>query len=372
MKKHNRIIVSVSNDLFTDQRVFKICNTISLSGFEPFVIGRILPKSNEMPISYFKHKRMKLFFEKGFLFYAELNIRLFFKLLVTKYDALYANDLDTLLPNFLCSKIFNKPLIYDSHELFTEVPELDGRFAKKIWLLIEKAIFPKLKNVFTVNASIADFYSSKYKVECHIMRNVPLINFDIIPFKKSSFDLAENTSIIILQGAGINIDRGAEEAVEMMNYIENAVLFIVGGGDVINSLKEKVIKEHLEKNVRFFDKQHYIDLLAFTAMADIGLSLDKNTNLNYRFSLPNKVFDYIHAGTPIVASNLDEIANIIKTFEVGKVSESHNPKILANICNEMLQSNCKSLFKPKLKEAAQLLNWQVESKKLSEILQEIQ
>lgn len=371
MKKHKRIIVSVSNDLFTDQRVLKIGKTITSVGFEAFVIGRKLPNSKELPIDYFKHKRMNLFFKKGVLFYAELNTRLFFKLLFAKYDALYANDLDTLMPSYICSKIFNKPLIYDSHELFTEVPELEGRFAKKVWLFIEKWIFPNLKNVFTVNNSIAEIYSKKYKVECHVMKNAPFVDFEIIPFKKSSFNLDETTRIIILQGAGINIDRGSEEAVEMMNYIQNAVLFIVGGGDNIGFLKEKVKSENLENKVRFFDKQKYVDLLSFTALADIGLSLDKNTNLNYRYSLPNKVFDYIHAGTPILASNLKEISELIKAYEVGRIAESHEPKELAKICNEMLDANSKTTLKSNLKAASAVLTWQSESKKLKEILRDI-
>ncbi|MCK5639071.1 MAG: glycosyl transferase group 1, partial [Flavobacteriaceae bacterium] len=142
-----RIIISVTNDLATDQRVKKASNTIQDMGFEVLLIGRKLP--NSLPVSRnYKTIRMKLLFKKGFLFYTEYNLRLFFKLLSLKKDVLLANDLDTLLPNFLISKIYSKKLVYDSHELFTEVPELVSRpKIRNVWLKIEEFIFPKLKNV---------------------------------------------------------------------------------------------------------------------------------------------------------------------------------------------------------------------------------
>ena len=114
----NRVIISVSNDLGTDQRVHKICETLVQNGYEILLIGRLLPQSISLKFP-FKTHRFKLFFAKGFLFYAEFNMRLFFKLLIERKAILYSNDLDTLLPNFIIHKIFKtKP--YSMHnELYT-------------------------------------------------------------------------------------------------------------------------------------------------------------------------------------------------------------------------------------------------------------
>lgn len=114
MKK--RILVSVSNDLVSDQRVHKSCMSLLNQGWEVKLVGRKLPNSLPLQIRNYDCKRMKLWFKKGALFYAELNIRLFFVLLFSEGNALHSNDLDTLLPNYIVSKIRRLPLVYDSHE----------------------------------------------------------------------------------------------------------------------------------------------------------------------------------------------------------------------------------------------------------------
>ena len=112
MKK--RVLVSVTNDLFTDQRVKKVCDSLSEMHFDIELIGRMLPNSQPLNRSY-KTRRMRLIFNKGPLFYAEYNTRLFFVLLFSKATIFHANDLDTLLANYLASRIRNIPLVYDTH-----------------------------------------------------------------------------------------------------------------------------------------------------------------------------------------------------------------------------------------------------------------
>jgi hypothetical protein len=222
-----RIVVSVTNDLATDQRVKKICATLQELGYEITLIGRLLPDSIPVNRNY-RTIRIKLFFNKKFLFYAEYNIRLFFKLLFLKKDILLANDLDTLLPNYLISRLFSKRLVYDSHELFTEVPELIHRpFVRNIWLYIEKQVFPKLKNVYTVNNSIASFYQKKYHIPVKVIRNIaPRLKnqeIDIILAK----DIKGEKKMLIMQGTGFNIDRGAEEAIKMMTFLKDTVQILL-------------------------------------------------------------------------------------------------------------------------------------------------
>lgn len=359
-----KVIVSVTNDLSTDQRVDKVCNTLMSLGFNVVLIGRTLYGSLKIQRQYATH-RMSLVFNTGPLFYAEYNIRLFVYLLFHKAHLLVSNDLDTLLANFMVHKLKNIPMVYDSHEYYTGTPELADRpLVRKIWKSFEKFIFPKLKDIITVNHSIAALYEQEYGKKLFVVRNVPRKLKSMEVTTAQHFKPYSGKHLIILQGAGINIQRGAEEAVMAMRYVDNAVLLIIGGGDVIGSLKQFVSEEHLSDKVLFIPRQPYNELMAYTADADIGLTLDKDTNINYRFSLPNKLFDYIHAGTPVLASALPEIKRIIEQYEVGLLIDNHDPVHIATRIRFMLENNFKEKLKANLEKAASELNWENEEETL--------
>ena len=366
-----RAIVSVINDLSTDQRVHKVCNTLHKLGYNVTLVGREQRKSLPLPKRDYTTKRMLLFFEKGPFFYAEYQIHLFIYLLFHRADVLVANDLDTLLPNYLISKLKPADLVYDSHELFCEVPELQAKPTKKnIWKRLERWIFPKLKNIFTVNNSIAKIYGDEYKMELKVVRNIPLLSnqIKIHPLSKSGLGLPSEKKIIVLQGAGINIDRGAEEAVESMQYVNNAVLLIIGSGDVLDILKQKVIDLKLNDKVKFIGKVTFENLLQYTHHADLGLTLDKDTNINYRYSLPNKLFDYLHAGVPVLASDLVEIKKIIVQYSIGDCIDSHDPRHIADKINRILDdTETLQMWKKNTKIAAIDLNWEKEEQQLIKV-----
>lgn len=361
----SRILISVTNDLVTDQRVKKISEFLHDQNFEVVLIGRKLMNSLPLKREY-KTIRMQLLFNKGFLFYSEYNIRLFFRLLTLKSDILLANDLDTLLANFLVSKITKRKLVYDSHELFTEVPELSSRpKVKKVWLTLENCIFPKLKNVFTVNHKIADFYQKKYKIPVKVVRNIAPQLINKLPNQNLAKKFKGDKKMLILQGTGINTDRGAEEAVLMMQYLENVIFYIIGSGDVIPELRTLITKHQLEKKVFIINKIPYQELLEYTKIADLGLTLDKGTNLNYEYSLPNKVFDYVQCLTPILASNREIVAKLVTQNNIGIVVKTHEPKELAAIVDSILfDEKLNKLWRKNLKKTADIYTWKNETKEL--------
>lgn len=367
--KKKKIIVSVTNDLYTDQRVDKVCSFLHENHFDVVLVGRIRKKSLKLKSRKYQIHRFRLIFDKGALFYAEYNFRLFFYLLFHKSDYLLANDLDTLLANYLAYKLKRKnELFYDAHEYFTEVPEIQGRFAKKVWLWIEEWIFPNLKHIYTVNLSIADLYQKKYHKKVLVVRNIsPLWKPENILSKKE-LSLPEDKPILIYQGAGINMDRGAEEAVEAMKEISNAYLVFVGDGDVVSQLKKQVEINNLSSRVLFYGKQNYQQLLHFTHHSTIGLTLDKDSNINYRFSLPNKLFDYIHTNTVVVCTPIIEVKQIVEQYRVGVVLSKLSPKELAKTINHLLE-NPEQLnhYKNNCNQAKQLLNWENECQQLKQI-----
>ncbi len=364
-----RAIVSVISDLSTDRRVHRTCMTLTRLGFDVLLVGRKRRTSLVLEERDYKTKRIFLLFDKGFFFYAEYNFRLFFYLLFKKVDLLVANDLDTLLPNYLVRKIRRKKIVYDSHEYFTGVPELEGRkFVRNAWLRIERFIFPKIADIITVNDSIAALYKKEYNKDLTVVRNITDRQAQQLVKTKRDLGIAEDKFIILLQGSGINVDRGAEEAVMAMQYVNDAVLYIIGDGDVLGILKQMVIDLHLEQKVVFIPKQPMDLLFQYTAHADVGLTLDKDTNINYRCSLPNKLFDYIHAGVPVLASPLTEVKKIIQQFDIGELIENHNPEHIAAKLNAMMVDKQRlHTLKKNCTIAKNELNWENEEKKLIDV-----
>ncbi|WP_417265045.1 glycosyltransferase [Brumimicrobium sp.] len=368
--KPKKIIVSVTNDLYTDQRVHKVCSFLHDNGYQVLLVGRKLKDSQPITDRPYSIKRFKLVFTRGALFYANYNMRLFWFLLFSKFDVLLSNDLDSLLANYCAHKFKRKSrLVYDTHELFTEVPELTARpKVRKVWLAIEQKIFPKLEVVYTVNQSIADIYSKKYEKEVRVVRNVSKLWQPKTILSKKELNLPEDKHIIILQGSGINVDRGGEEAVLAMKEVEQGLFLIVGSGDVIPQLKQLTKEHHLEDKVRFIGRVPYDQMMNYTYHADLGLSLDKDTNPNYRFSLPNKIFDYIHTTTPVISSDLVELRRVIEKHNVGRIIPEHSAKGVAQTINSLLKDPVLlEQLKANCKQAAQIENWVHESKVLEEI-----
>jgi len=360
-----RIIVAVSNDLTYDQRVRKVCQTLFDEGYAILLVGRLRKSSDPINRPY-KTKRLKLIFEKGALFYAMLNLRLFFYILFQKCDAIHSNDLDTLLACRMVAKIKRKPLIYDSHEYFLGVPEIQERpKVKKVWTKIERSIFPKLKHVFTVNDSIAELYEKDYGIRPEVIRNIPNKN-SLPPVKtRQKLNLPEDKKIIILQGAGINIDRGAEELLEAIAIMENTLLLIVGTGDVIDKLKARALKADLKDKVIFTGRLPYNEMMQYTQVADVGVTLDKDTNINYKFSLPNKIFDYLNAGIPVLATNLPEIKKIITGYTVGLLIDNLQPDTIKKGLETIWKENERYLtLKVNAQKASNELNWENDASKL--------
>ncbi|MFN8165459.1 MAG: glycosyltransferase [Bacteroidia bacterium] len=206
-----------------------------------------------------------------------------------------------------------------------------------------------------------------------VVRNLPIRNRkEFLPKSRSEFGIPTDKPVFLFQGAGINIDRGAEEAIQAISLLSDAVLLFIGGGDVIDLLRKKVDDENLNHKVFFIGKKPLSELPSYTALADFGLTLDKDTNLNYKYSLPNKLFDYINAGLPVLATDLPEVRKIVADYQIGLITPSSEPHILAESMEVMVKNRSGlDLWKENLKIAAAELCWENEEKKLLEVFRDV-
>jgi glycosyltransferase involved in cell wall biosynthesis len=360
MAKEGKITVLVTNDLVTDQRVHKVCESLTSFGYEVELIGRKLKGAPPLGFRTYKTKRLRMLFNQRVWFYAEYNIRIAVLLFFKRSNAYLANDLDTLPAAWLVSVLKGVKLFYDSHEYFTEVPELISRpKVRMIWRKIEAFILPRLKKSYTVSPSIAAAYKKLYGIEMKVVCNYPY-------YFKGNLQCAEDKvqKVVFYQGV-LNIDRGLEEAILAMEYMKGVILRIAGDGDVAAELKQLVKEKGLANKVEFLGRVPLEELQKETMKADVGISLEKMNGLNYTYALPNKLFDYIQLGIPVLVSPLPEVERILTEFEVGLTISNYEPKhIAAQLTALLADDEQKRHFIMQLALARKAYCWEKEESKL--------
>lgn len=324
-----RIISTVTNDLVGDQRIHKAAMSLLKAGWSPELVGRRLKGSEPVKRDY-KVKRLRLLFNKGPLFYACYNLRLFCYLIVARADLFLANDLDTLPAVWMASKLRGIPYVFDSHEYFTEVPELvNRRTIQKIWKWIERRLLPGTKYMLTVNQEIAHLFEKEYNISVKVLMNVPNASGEEDQNCKGHIPESFGGKILIIYQGAVNQGRGLEEIIDAMPNLPDHVLLIIGSGDILNTLRKRVAGLDLTRRVSFTGRLPMEELPWYTQQAVIGISLEQDLGLNYRLALPNKIFDYMHAGLPVLVSDLPVMAQLVKEVCFGVVSNKFDPVSLA-------------------------------------------
>ncbi len=369
---NKRIVIAVISDLVTDQRVHKVSLSLHEAGYEVLLVGAKRKKSATLLPRPYKTSRIKMLFQKGPMFYAEWNIRLLFKLFFLRADVITANDLDTLPACFIAARVKQSTLLYDTHEYFTEMEELQGRgTVKRVWQWLEKVFFKRVKHISTVNESIAGIYKEKYGKELVVIRNLPLRNNRVLQVKETAhlFDEQPGSRILLSQGAGLHPNRGLEELILAMELLPPVYrLVFAGSGLAITQLKQLVQEHRLEDRVQFTGLVPMETLAGITRSAFIGFSLDKSTSPNNHYSLPNKLFDYMAAGVPVIASNMPEVKRVVEGYGAGIIISEVTPAAIAAAVQQLAaDEQTYRSYAARAQEAINELCWENEAPKLLEL-----
>ncbi|MES2850433.1 MAG: glycosyltransferase [Bacteroidota bacterium] len=357
------IVFTVTTDLTFDQRMIRICTSLANAGYNVTLIGRKMKASLPLAEQPFTQKRLRCFFEKGKLFYAEYNLRLFFYLLFKKMDCICAIDLDTILPCYLISKLKRVKRVYDAHELFCEMKEIVTRPGiYKMWKYIEKFTVPKFTNGYTVNQPIADEFKKMYGLNYAVIRNIALLRQINIPEKKEKF--------ILYQGA-VNEGRSFETLIPAMKDVD-CKLIICGDGNFMQQAKQLVFENNLEQKVIFKGKIKPDELRTVTLQAYIGVTLFENKGLSNYFSLGNRFFDYLHAGIPQLCVDYPVYKEINDKYHIAVLTDDISSKKLSSLLNNLLANEVAyNTLQQNCLQATQELNWQQEEKKLIQFYKDI-
>ncbi|MEY4906060.1 MAG: hypothetical protein RLZZ292_3875 [Bacteroidota bacterium] len=387
-----KIIFTVTNDLIYDRRMLRIGTSLAKAGFNVWLVGRQLPDSQSFDNPYIKPHRFSLFFNKGKLFYIEYNIRLFFWLLTQRFDIIGGIDLDSILPCYFSAKIKNilrggystlgkltfgkllkfpeRPaikIIYDAHELFSETPEVVRRpMIRRVWLAIERFVVPKVDAAYTVSQSVADEFERRYGRRFGLIRNLPLRQ--IIPINS---EINSEIKIILYQGA-LNEGRGLEAAIEAMQFVENAELWLIGEGDLSQILRGAVERLGLQGKVKFLGFIVPDELPFYTAKADIGIHISEDKGLSYRYSLANKFLDYIQSEVPQICTQFPEYQRLNEQYHVGILIEKTDVQLLVSALNRFLNDETfYQEIKENCRQAAGELCWEKEEKLLIDLYRNV-
>lgn len=338
--------------------MIKICTSLTNSGYDVHIIGFKSKKSTLLTKQPYKQERLALLFQRGKLFYLEICIRLFFKLLFKRVNIISSVDMDTLLPAYLVAKLRNKTLVFDAHEYYSETSGLVGRKLEKgLWAKLEFFLIPKVKKAYTVNQSLADIFHKQYGVKFNVILNTPVLE-DIPDFEDHS------EHFYLYQGI-LNKGRGLEELIEVFSK-KNLKLKIAGDGP---------LKEQLQKEIELIGIADRVKLLGFvpprelkrlTAQSYAGLNLIEGKGKSYYFSLANKFFDYIHAEIPQIGMNFPEYKRVNDRYNTSFLIDSFS-EIGAAV--EKMEDDKKYyyLLKTNTREAKKEFNWSKEEKKLIDI-----
>lgn len=336
--------------------MIRICTSLANAGYEVHLTGRRLKDSLPLAEKPYRQKRLRVFFQKGKLAYAEYNVRLFFYLLFKKMDGICAIDLDTILPCYYISKIKGVIRIYDAHELFCEMKEIVTR--PKIyawWKRIEKATVPHFKNGYTVNEPIAAEFHKMYGSNYEVIRSIAL--------QKEPPQDVQREKFILYQGA-VNEGRSFETLIPAMKHV-NAKLVICGKGNFAEQAMQLAKDNNVSDKVIFKGAIAPQELKHITDSAYIGLTLFENKGLSNYYSLANRFFDYIHSYTPQLCVDYPVYSSINDQYNVAVMISDLSPESIAAKLNDLLLDDAKwQQLHENCKLAAKVLSWQQEEKKL--------
>ncbi len=359
--KNKRVYALVTNDLNYDQRMHRICAGLQKNGYDVTLVGRKLPDSAPLIDRAFRQIRLRCFFHSGIAFYLEMNIRLIVFMLTQKVDILHAVDLDTLGAGTVVKMLKRCRLIFDAHEYFTEVPELQEQMIKKsIWTRLGLFCMRRVDAAITVSKPLQSILEEKYGMPFTLVRNFPLQRKNPI----SDALIAQRDNILLYQGA-INQGRGVPELIKLMLKLKDWELWIVGKGDLYEDCVQLTSELNLTERVRLFGYITPDELQNITPKAMIGFNLLDGNSKNYLYSSANKFYDYIQASVPSITMDYPVYNSVLKDYKIGESVPDLDENELVSAIHAIKDNY--EIYLNACRKAADVYVWEKEMAELLEI-----
>lgn len=371
--KNKSVLLTFLGNIHYDSRVTNLYNSFIERGYKVEVVSfdwltkRFKTESGEISIYRLKKGSLSIFY------YLKFSFVLSYRLLSTRAELIFAEDVYTLPFVVLFSKLKKVRICYDSREIFSQLAGLSKKKnVQAFWSWIEKTFIKNVDIIMTTGELDSAYIEKEYNLkETIVIRNLPLVQelSESFDFRKH-FNIGDDEKILLYQGVILR-GRGLGIIIEILNRLTKCVLVILGDGEYREFYQSVVQEKKLDKKVFFFGKVKQDELLKYTSGADIGLALIENLSLSYYYALPNKIFEYIYCGLPVIASNLPQMKQIIENYNVGLiVNEKNHEDIILAITSLVQNEEKKNKLIVNCKTASHDLNWQKEIRKLFTLLEQ--
>ena len=359
----------VLNNFKNDNRVYRVAMALNERGHEVHVValkkGDVLEHEILNGLKVHRVALQSLRLPDNNKFYGAIKYAEFFWRVIgtyRKYDVWHCNDFEAFLIGLLAKMSRPKlKLVYDAHEYERERYGI-GRVLKHFIGVIEKIGIPFAETVIAVSPSIVEEYKRRYRPKSiHLLRNTPHFNrIDKHNVFREQLGIRSDQRIFLYQG-GIVTGRGIEALVEafLSRKSDEAVLVVMGEGN-----KSAMVKE--SSNVFYVRSVPYQEIMRYSSSADVGFNSTQNICMNNYLCLPNKFFEYIQAGLPIISNYLPDCKALIEKYNIGKVLSQYSVEEINKAVDEMIQTDL-SIFQRGLQQAGEELNWEREEKQLDVI-----
>ena len=375
-----KVVHIVLNTFVQDSRVMRECKSLTENGYDVMVIAYWMKglKEEEFQDGYtIKRLRLKtkswtnnsivqVFKYLEFLIKALLIIR------NIKPEICHGHDPSGLFVAYYAKVFWDCKLIYDSHELWGHTSHMKNynKILYKTGGVFEKYIIKISDIVITVNKSIADILKQNTgKENIKIIRNISEINTVNLKLKRSRLNLPNYKFILIYIGS-LAQGRGVNRLIECMTNVHKDIgLAIVGGEEKYHVGYNKLIERFfLSGRIRLLPSVSPNEVISICSVADVGIHPIENTCLNHFYCLPNKLFQYIQAGIPVLCSDFPEMRKIVDGYKIGEVFDVENINNISDTINILFKDMERLMeYKNNCVQASATLNWDIEKLKLFDI-----
>lgn len=325
------VVFGLTGDVRRNSRALKQLRALTGLGARVLVLS-LGPEAGETPLEAGPVVRvLPIPPGGGPRFFARVHRRFRAAALAVPAKVYHASDLYTLPALAAAARRHGGRLVYDARERYPHVAATVGRpWVRRFWRTVEARHVRRADAVFTVSDAIAAHMARDYGIAPpHVLPNVPVFqNVRPAGLLREKAGLAPDAFVVLHQGQ-MRKDRGCDLLVAAMREVPEAALVFLGDGPHRPALVALTGRLGLGDRVRFVDAVPPDALLPLTADADVGVTLLEDTCLNHRFALPNKLFEYLMAGVPVLASDLPEIRRVVAGYDVGRLVDPAAPGALA-------------------------------------------